>query len=228
MKADLEPWNVNDVDRYARDERGLADGDALFEQQEHFERGRLVLHWRCIAGPDQGQEGDIPASAWGRQLGLARDRDLPPQHGRIDYATGALLTAWNDGRVFVEQLTASSEAVILDDERKAVIRYVLTVLPHAAMQVPWGPWGDSGPAAAAAVEDKAPRQPTGPRKHDWLPIHTEIFCRCIDKSGRLVVPKNQRALARQMLQWCEDNNLEMGESTMREAVDFICAALRKL
>jgi hypothetical protein len=64
--------------------------------------------------------------------------------------------------------------------------------------------------------------------HDWFGICGEIARRCIDsKSGRVRVPKNESALARDMLTWCQDQGWdEPAESEMREAVRRVCAALR--
>jgi hypothetical protein len=99
-----ERWTVNDVDRYLRITLGMRDGDALFEQQEKFERGRLVLHWREIDGPNAGQEGNIPRSVWGRQLRLARD----PAPGAVDFATARTRDrSPKQDEVFVQELTAS-------------------------------------------------------------------------------------------------------------------------
>src|SRR5262249_44528682 len=65
-------------------------------------------------------------------------------------------------------------------------------------------------------------------KHEWIAIAGEIARRCVhSKTGRVLVPKNERNLARQMLAWCQENyGEEPAESEMREAVKAICATLR--
>jgi hypothetical protein len=76
-----------------------------------------------------------------------------------------------------------------------------------------------------------PRRPGPPPKLDqWFPICGEVARRCIDpKAGRVRVPKNESALARDVLQWCEDQDLgQPADSDMREAVRRVCAALRSL
>jgi hypothetical protein len=81
------------------------------------------------------------------------------------------------------------------------------------------------------ILEDLPRRPVGrPRKHDWQAIHAEIARRCIDpKTGRVKVPKSDRKLARDMLNWCQDNNKkEPAESEMRDAVRAVCTALRPL
>jgi hypothetical protein len=67
-------------------------------------------------------------------------------------------------------------------------------------------------------------------KYPWNEICGEIARQCIDpKTRRLRVPKNENALARDVLQWCEDTlGGEPPNSDMREAVSAICTALRKI
>jgi hypothetical protein len=121
-----ERWTVNDVDRYLRITLGMRDGDALFELQEKLERERLVLHWRCTAGPNLGQEGDIPRSAWGTGLRVERDCNSNRQHGPIDFAT-CRVTAKNDRHVFVETLQTQTIGNV----------YELTVSAQDARQIAW-------------------------------------------------------------------------------------------
>jgi hypothetical protein len=63
--------------------------------------------------------------------------------------------------------------------------------------------------------------------HDWFAICGEIARRCIDpKSGRVQVPKNESALADDVLEWCRvEHDREPANSEMREAVRRMCAAL---
>jgi hypothetical protein len=100
-----ERWTVDDVDCYARLNLGFRDDEAIYEQQQMFERGRLRLRWRCISGPDTGQDGEIPSISWHSQLRVARDRNSDKARGPIDFAT-LTITARNDGHVFVETLVA--------------------------------------------------------------------------------------------------------------------------
>jgi hypothetical protein len=95
-------------------------------------------------------------------------------------------------------------------------------------------------ASAASPPDvvQPPPRPVGtqppPRRRgpattkDWHSIDGEIARRCIDpKTGRVRVPKNESALARDVLQWLEDQGLgQPADSEMREAVRRVCAALR--
>lgn len=87
-----------------------------------------------------------------------------------------------------------------------------------------------GPAARRPETVQLPQRRRGPppKLDQWFPICGEIARRCIDpKTGRLRVPKNESALARDVLQWCEDRDLgQPAESDMREAVRRVCAALR--
>ena len=72
------------------------------------------------------------------------------------------------------------------------------------------------------------RRPGRILKHEWIAIAGEIARRCIDsKTGRVLVPENERNLARQTLDWCQQKyGKEPAESAMREAVKAICGALR--
>jgi hypothetical protein len=74
-----------------------------------------------------------------------------------------------------------------------------------------------------------PQRRRGPATtHDWFAICGEIARRCIDpKTGRVRVPKNESALARDVNQWLENQDLgQTAESEMREAVKRVCAALQ--
>jgi hypothetical protein len=92
------------------------------------------------------------------------------------------------------------------------------------------------PTPRASVEpDNDPLRPPPRRRgptttHDWHSIDGEIARRCIDpKSGRVKVPKNESALARDMLTWCQERGWEEpADSAMREAVRCVCAALRSV
>jgi hypothetical protein len=75
------------------------------------------------------------------------------------------------------------------------------------------------------ADPSPPRRRGRATTHDWFGICAEIARRCIDpKTGRVRVPKSERALARAMLAWCQN---EPAESEMREAVRQVCAALRE-
>jgi hypothetical protein len=67
-------------------------------------------------------------------------------------------------------------------------------------------------------------------KYEWDAIYAEIARRCIDPKTRQVkVPKNESGLAKDVLQWCVDNNRpEPGGTDMPAAVRAICQALRKI
>ena len=93
---------MDDVDCYLRIHLGLPPVDALNAQQQMFERGLLVLHWREIDGPNAGQEGDISRGVWGRELRLARDSEI---RGGVDYATQQIRVPC--GEVFVQELAPS-------------------------------------------------------------------------------------------------------------------------
>jgi hypothetical protein len=137
-------WSVDDVDCYARLSLGFRDDEALFEQQQMLERGRLRLRWRCISGPDVGQAGEIPSSSWHSQFRVARDRNSNTARGPIDFAT-LTVTARNDGHVFVETLVAQ------DRNGNA---YELTVSARDARMV----WVEQFPAGSgvAFVEQEDP------------------------------------------------------------------------
>jgi hypothetical protein len=132
-----ERWTVDDVDCYARLNLGLRDDEAVYEQQQMLERGRLRLHWRCISGPDIGQEGEIPSISWHSQLRVARDRNSNKARGPIDFAT-LTVTARNDGHVFVETLVAQ------DRDGNA---YELTVSARDARMV----WAEQFPTGPGVV-----------------------------------------------------------------------------
>jgi hypothetical protein len=149
-----ERCSVDDVDCYLRVHFGLRDGDALFEQQQQFEREGLVLHWRCAAGPDLGQEGNIPAGSWGPCLRLARDCNSDTQHGPVDFATGRF-TAKNDGHVFVQALAVDDYTNKLYNEAQAatnqtVIVYELTLSARAVRMVRW-PVPQAKPVSANSI-----------------------------------------------------------------------------
>jgi hypothetical protein len=88
------------------------------------------------------------------------------------------------------------------------------------------------PTVTAALQSDDIRPPGRhrgrPLKHEWFAIAGEIARRCIDPKSRVLkLPKSERRLAKDMLQWCQDKyNKEPAESGMREAVKAICAALR--
>ena len=79
---------------------------------------------------------------------------------------------------------------------------------------------------------EAPPRPRGgaPLKYQWHDINAEIARRCHDpKTGLVKLPKSERKLARDMLEWCQTTyNEEPAESVMREAVRAMCARLRSL
>jgi hypothetical protein len=132
-----ERWTVDDVDCYARLNLGLRDDEARYEQQQMLERGRLRLRWRCISGPDTGQDGEIPSISWHSQLRVARDRNSNTARGPIDFATGRV-TARNDGHVFVETLVAQ------DRDGNA---YELTVSARDVRMM----WAEQSPAGPGVV-----------------------------------------------------------------------------
>jgi len=88
----------------------------------------------------------------------------------------------------------------------------------------------TGTSPAIQTSAAPPQRRRGPATtHDWHCICAEIACRCIDKTRKLVVPKNESALAKEMLQWCENTfGQQPSLSEMREAVRIVCAALRKI
>jgi hypothetical protein len=66
-------------------------------------------------------------------------------------------------------------------------------------------------------------------KYPWNEICGEIAARCIDPKTRCVdVPKNENRLAEDMLEQCAKTGREPPLSDMREAVNAICARLRKI
>lgn len=154
-----ERGSVDDVDRYLRLGLGFRDDDAVFEQQQQFERGRLVLHWHCTAGADIGQEGDIPSRSWHSQLRVSRDCNSNKQHGPIDFATGEI-TARNDGHVFVE---------VLAPEDQNDNKYKLTVSMRDARALSWGPQY-TAPAPQPAFVAALAVRPTTPavKSKAWL------------------------------------------------------------
>jgi hypothetical protein len=160
-----ERVSVDDADRILRLDIGLRDGDALFELQEKFERGRLVLHWRCTDGSDRGQEGDVPSRSWGHQLRVARD----PAPGAVDFATGRIRVPKNG--VFVQQLTAS---VPLGAQELTVSMRDVRAIWGAAQSYP--------------APDQSPREPIVPQERQTETQHDRLIGlmkeRCL-KSGLL-------------------------------------------
>ena len=81
------------------------------------------------------------------------------------------------------------------------------------------------------ILDDLPRRPVGRLpQHNWRAIDAEIARRCIDpKTKRVRIPKSERRLARDMLNWCQRNyGKEPAESDMRASVGAVCEALRPL
>jgi hypothetical protein len=79
--------------------------------------------------------------------------------------------------------------------------------------------------------DEPPLRRRGPAtRHDWFLICGEIARRCIDpKTGGVQVPQKESALADEILQWLENQDLaQTAKSDMREAVKCVCAALRNV
>jgi hypothetical protein len=84
-------------------------------------------------------------------------------------------------------------------------------------------------AAHQSDDTRPPKRRQGPiLKHDWHAIDGEIARRCINpKTQLLEIPKSERKLAADMLEWCQEKyEKEPAESEMRDAVKAICAALR--
>jgi hypothetical protein len=78
-------------------------------------------------------------------------------------------------------------------------------------------------------DTRPPERRRGPvLKYEWFAIAGEIARRCINPKTRVLeVPKNERKLAKAMLDWCQAKyGKDPAESEMREAVKAICAALR--
>jgi hypothetical protein len=79
---------------------------------------------------------------------------------------------------------------------------------------------------------RPPRRRPGPPPDTerWWGICAEIALRCIDpKTGRVNVPESENKLAEDVLDWLVEN--EQGQpsaSQMRDAVKYVCAALRPL
>ena len=117
-----ERCSVDDVDCYLRIYLGLPAGDALFAQQQMLARGRLVLHWREIDGPNAGQEGDIPRGMMGLQLRLARDSEI--REG-VDYATQRIRVPRDE--VFIQELAPSDPRGTLE----------LTLSARDVRMAPW-------------------------------------------------------------------------------------------
>jgi hypothetical protein len=88
------------------------------------------------------------------------------------------------------------------------------------------------PPATATDDMRPPRRRPGPPPDTprWWGICAEIARRCIDeKTGRVRIPKSEAALADDVLGWLEEHEQgEPSEREMREAVKYICAALRPL
>ena len=88
-------------------------------------------------------------------------------------------------------------------------------------------WTVSASDVAHLVEEpksESPRRRPGPvTTHDWIAISAEIAFRC-----RVKVPKSERDLSKDVLQWCEDTyGKQPAESEMREAVKQACARFRR-
>jgi hypothetical protein len=84
-------------------------------------------------------------------------------------------------------------------------------------------------AAPQSDDTRPPERRRGPvLKHEWHAIDGEIARRCINPKTRLLeIPKNERKLAADLLDWCQEKyEKEPAESEMRDAVKAICAALR--
>jgi hypothetical protein len=84
-------------------------------------------------------------------------------------------------------------------------------------------------AAHRSDDTRPPERRRGPTlKHEWHAIDGEIARRCINPKTRLLqIPKNERKLAEDVLEWCQENyQKEPVQSEMRDAVKAICAALR--
>jgi hypothetical protein len=84
-------------------------------------------------------------------------------------------------------------------------------------------------AAHRSDDTRPPERRRGPiLKHEWHAIDGEIARRCINPKTRLLeIPKSERKLAADMLEWCQQKyEKEPAESEMRDAVKAICAALR--
>jgi hypothetical protein len=84
------------------------------------------------------------------------------------------------------------------------------------------------PASDVSRFEKSKPQPSRRRSgpvttHDWIAISAEIAFRC-----RKEVPKSERKLAEDVLQWCEDtNDKSPAESEVRAAVKQVCDRFRR-
>ena len=106
---------------------------------------------------------------------------------------------------------------------------------HAAINVVRQPFpaiiGPPPPPDTDTEAEATPRPRGGaPLKYQWHNINAEIARRCHDpKTGLVKLPKSERKLAKDMLDWCQKTyDEEPAESVMREAVGAMYAALRSL
>jgi hypothetical protein len=80
-----------------------------------------------------------------------------------------------------------------------------------------------------AAKSEPPKRRRGPvTTHDWHTIDGEIAHRCIDKSGRLRLPKSENKLAKDMADWLIDEGYDPPAiSELRAAVKGVLARLRR-
>jgi hypothetical protein len=176
---------------------------AVHDLNQDLLNGRLESALRQVSSDGKDTWGLLKPSYWG-QWTVRGDLDL-----RVPSGWGVKVTPIDneeavDGHYFFVRRAGLNK------------HYPITATPTTA-------------AAHRSDDNRPPERRRGPiLKHEWHAIDGEIARRCINPKTRLLeIPKSERKLAADMLDWCQKKyEKEPAESEMRDAVKAICAALR--
>lgn len=137
---------------------------------------------------------------------------------------------WRQWKVRVPKLNEESACVTLVGEIDIVSGHFFVRRANLGEHYPLA--ATPPPTTAHRSDDMQPppRRPgPPPDTRRWWSICGEIAARCVDpQTSRVQVPKSESKLAEEVLGWLQEN--EQGEPSvreMREAVKYMCAALRR-
>jgi len=203
---------------------------AAFDLHQHFVTGQMKSALRHLFGTKESRILLQP-KFW--QLVKIRRALRPGWHAHVE----GDIDGWRLGKGDTEELSLSTGTWIYF-VRTADLDKHYPVAPAARQQdlvQPPQPDLAQSPQRPDLVQPPLRREPPlrrrGPAtRHDWFLICGEIASRCIDpKTGGVQVPQKESALADEILQWLENQDLaQTAKSDMREAVKCICAALRNV
>jgi hypothetical protein len=175
----------------------------------------------------KGKQSSLTIDEAFHQFHLQEKNDPHVTCERFNQALRQGLTLWCDGKQVEPDYFASYFRVVLkqapDGGWTARMETTATAAMPPADQFEWTVSATDIGRFEKPKSESPPRRPGPVTTHDWIAISAEIAFRC-----RVKVPKSERKLADDVLQWCEDTyGKSPAESEMREAVKQVCARFRR-